>query len=242
MSLFAISDLHLSIGSGPKKSMEVFGSRWNDYINKLAKNWRAVITPKDSIVIAGDISWALRLEEAREDLLFIDSLPGTKYIGKGNHDFWWSTAAKMQKLFDDNGISTLKILYNNAYETENMIICGSRGWFTDKTLQKTVGDVEYEKIINREAVRLRLALDEALRLRGDTDREILVFLHFPPVYREFSCPEIISLLHEYGIKRCFYGHIHGSYTIPRSFKCEGIEMIMTAADFLDFAALPILPS
>ena len=242
MSLFAISDLHLSIGSGPKKSMEVFGSRWNDYINKLAKNWRAVITPKDSIVIAGDISWALRLEEAREDLLFIDSLPGTKYIGKGNHDFWWSTAAKMQKLFDDNGISTLKILYNNAYETENMIICGSRGWFTDKTLQKTVGDVEYEKIINREAVRLRLALDEALRLRGDTDREILVFLHFPPVYREFSCPEIISLLHEYGIKRCFYGHIHGSYTIPRSFKCEGIEMIMTAADFLDFAAIPILPS
>ena len=121
MSLFAISDLHLSIGSGPKKSMEVFGSRWNDYINKLAKNWRAVITPKDSIVIAGDISWALRLEEAREDLLFIDSLPGTKYIGKGNHDFWWSTAAKMQKLFDDNGISTLKILYNNAYATENMI-------------------------------------------------------------------------------------------------------------------------
>ena len=242
MSLFAISDLHLSIGSGPKKSMEVFGSRWNDYINKLAKNWRAVITPKDSVVIAGDISWALRLEEAREDLLFIDSLPGTKYIGKGNHDFWWSTAAKMQKLFDDNGISTLKILYNNAYETENMIICGSRGWFTDKTLQKTVGDVEYEKIINREAVRLRLALDEALRLRGDTDREILVFLHFPPVYREFSCPEIISLLHEYGIKRCFYGHIHGSYTIPRSFKCEGIEMIMTAADFLDFAAIPILPS
>ena len=242
MSLFAISDLHLSIGSGPKKSMEVFGSRWNDYINKLAKNWRAVITPKDSVVIAGDISWALRLEEAREDLLFIDSLPGTKYIGKGNHDFWWSTAAKMQKLFDDSGISTLKILYNNAYETENMIICGSRGWFTDKTLQKTVGDVEYEKIINREAVRLRLALDEALRLRGDTDREILVFLHFPPVYREFSCPEIISLLHEYGIKRCFYGHIHGSYTIPRSFECEGIEMIMTAADFLDFAALPILPS
>lgn len=242
MSLFAISDLHLSIGSGPKKSMEVFGSRWNDYINKLAKNWRAVITPKDSVVIAGDISWALRLEEAREDLLFIDSLPGTKYIGKGNHDFWWSTAAKMQKLFDDNGISTLKILYNNAYETENMIICGSRGWFTDKTLQKTVGDVEYEKIINREAVRLRLALDEALRLRGDTDREILVFLHFPPVYREFSCPEIISLLHEYGIKRCFYGHIHGSYTIPRSFECEDIEMIMTAADFLDFAALPILPS
>ncbi len=240
MSLFTISDLHLSIGSGPGKSMEVFGSRWTDYMNKLEKNWRAVITPADSVVIAGDISWALRLEEAREDLLFLDSLPGTKYISKGNHDFWWSTGAKMQKLFDDCGIKTIKILYNNAYEVENRIICGSRGWFTDRTLQKTVGDVEYDKIINRETVRLKLALDEAVTLRGDTDREILVFLHFPPVYREFSCPGIIALLHEYGIRRCFYGHIHGCYTIPRSFDCEGIEMIMTAADFLDFSALPVV--
>ncbi len=220
--------------------MEVFGSRWTDYMNKLEKNWRAVITPADSVVIAGDISWALRLEEAREDLLFLDSLPGTKYISKGNHDFWWSTGAKMQKLFDDCGIKTIKILYNNAYEVENRIICGSRGWFTDRTLQKTVGDVEYDKIINRETVRLKLALDEAVKLRGDTDREILVFLHFPPVYREFSCPGIIALLHEYGIRRCFYGHIHGSYTIPHSFDCEGIEMIMTAADFLDFSALPVV--
>lgn len=241
MSLFAISDLHLSIGEGINKPMEVFGARWGGYVDKLERNWRAVITKDDDIVIAGDISWALKLEDAETDLRFIDSLPGTKYIGKGNHDFWWSTASKMNAIFEKNGISTIKLLYNNAYELDDFIICGSRGWFADETQQKTVGDVDYEKIVNREVMRLKLSLDDAVRIRGERSKEILVFLHFPPVWNGVVCNAILEVLNEYGVKKCFFGHIHGNYNIPRSFCHNGIEMTLTSADFLNFAAIPILP-
>ena len=233
MSLFVISDLHLSIGEGINKPMEVFGARWNDYTAKLERNWRAVITDEDDVVVAGDISWALKLDDAITDLKFIDSLPGTKYLGKGNHDFWWSTASNMNEMFEKEG--------NNAYRLKDFIICGSRGWFTDKGQQHTVGDVDYDKIVNREVVRLKISLDEAVRLRGDDDIPIIVFLHFPPVWREFVCPEIIALLHEYGIDTCYFGHIHGNYFVPKSFEYEGIKMILTSADFLNFAAMPIFP-
>ncbi len=195
MSLFCISDLHLSTGEKTNKSMEVFGSRWSAYTEKLEKNWRAVIKDTDDVVIAGDISWALKLEEAESDLLFLDSLPGTKYIGKGNHDFWWSTAAKMQATFDKLGIKTIKPLYNNAYALEDFIICGSRGWFTDKTQQNTVGEVDYEKIINREIVRLKISLDAGRKLKEEKDLPILVFLHFPPVWHDYICNEIIDVFY-----------------------------------------------
>ncbi len=241
MSLFVISDLHLSIGEGINKPMEVFGARWTDYTAKLERNWRSVITDEDDVVIAGDISWALKLSDALPDLKFIDSLPGTKYIGKGNHDFWWTTAKKMNALFEENGITTIKFLYNNAYRLNNFIICGSRGWFTDKAQQHVVGDVDYDKIVNREVTRLKLSLNEAVKLRGNDEIPILVFLHFPPVWREFVCPEIISLLKEYGIKDCYFGHIHGNYYIPKSFEYDGIRMVLTSADFLNFAAMPIFP-
>ena len=181
MSLFVISDLHLSTGEKTNKSMEVFGSRWAGYVNKLEKNWRAVITDNDDVVVAGDISWALKLEEAESDLKFLDSLPGTKYIGKGNHDFWWSTASKMQAIFDKLDIKTIKPLYNNAYVLEKFIICGSRGWFTDKAQQNVVGEVDYAKIVNREVVRLKLSLDQGVKLSEESGLPLLVFLHFPPV-------------------------------------------------------------
>ena len=239
MSLFCISDLHLSIGTGDDKSMEVFGSRWTDYVRKLEKSWRAVVNEDDHVVINGDISWGLKLEEAVEDLKFIDSLPGIKYLGKGNHDFWWATAAKMNTLFEANGITTLKLLYNNAYRLDDCIICGTRGWFTDKVQQHTVGIVDYEKIINRECARLKMSLDEADRLNGDDALPILVFLHFPPIWRDFECKEILDILKERNIKKCFFGHIHGTYSVPPRFMHDGIEMILTSADFLNFSPLPI---
>ena len=176
MSLFAISDLHLSTGEQTNKSMEVFGSRWEGYVNKLEKNWRAVIKDEDSVVVAGDISWALKLEEAENDLKFLDSLPGTKYIGKGNHDFWWSTSSKMQTMFDRLEIKTIKPLYNNAYQLDDFIICGSRGWFVDKSQQNVVGEVDYEKIVNREIIRLKISLDEGKKLQAVSGLPILVFL------------------------------------------------------------------
>lgn len=239
MSLFVISDLHLSIGSNTNKPMEVFGGRWKDHKNKIEYNWRKVITDNDDVIIAGDISWALKLEESADDLKFIDSLPGTKYIAKGNHDFWWSTSSKMQQFFSENDIKTVKLLYNNAYRLDDVIVCGTRGWFTDKVQQNTVGDVEYEKIVNREVQRLKISLDKAVALREKDSTEIIVFMHFPPVFHDFICRELVDVLHQYGITRCYFGHIHGVYNISRCFTFEGIEMILTSADFLDFAPLPV---
>ena len=241
MSLYVISDLHLSINENTGKSMEVFGPRWQNYIERIERNWRAVITDDDVVVIPGDISWAMSMEEALPDLKFIDSLPGRKIIGKGNHDFWWSTVSKMRRFFEENSITTIDILYNNALDTEDFIICGSRGWFNDESRQNTVGNTEpdYEKIVNREAMRLKMSLEEGLKIKGD--KEMLVFLHFPPVYADFICREIIDVLHQYGIKNCFYGHVHGNYFMPRTLEFEGIDFIMTASDFLSFAPMPIHP-
>ena len=243
MSLYVISDLHLSTNENTGKSMEVFGPRWQNYIERLERNWRAVITNDDVVVIPGDISWAMTMEEALPDLKFIDSLPGRKIIGKGNHDFWWSTVSKMRKFFEENSINSIDILYNNALETEDFIICGSRGWFNDESRQNTVGNTEpdYEKIVKREAMRLKMSLEEGVKLKGESDKELIVFLHFPPVYADFICREIIDVLHEYGIKNCFYGHVHGNYFMPRTLEFEKIDFIMTASDFLSFAPMPIHP-
>ena len=243
MSLYAISDLHLSTNENTGKSMEVFGSRWRDYVQKLERNWRAVITDDDLVVIPGDISWAMTTDEAIHDFRFIESLPGKKLLGKGNHDFWWSTATKMNAFFEENELKSIALLHNNAYETEDFIICGTRGWFNDESNQNTVGGtaVDYKKIVSREQMRLKISLEEGKRLRGNSDKEILVFLHFPPVYNEFICREIVDVLHEYGIKNCFFGHIHGNYYIPRTTEFEGINFVMIAADFLNFAPMPIFP-
>jgi predicted phosphohydrolase len=134
MSLFVISDLHLDVLTN-EKSMEIFGDKWKDYTQKIYKNWTRIITDDDVVVIPGDISWALNLENSVYDLKWIDALPGKKIIMKGNHDFWWSTLTKMKRFFEENNISTIDILHNNAIETENYILAGSRGWFVDKSTQ-----------------------------------------------------------------------------------------------------------
>ncbi len=241
MSLFVIADLHLS--SDGSKSMEVFGARWIDYMQKLERNWRAVVTENDTVVIPGDISWGLKPEDAVKDLQFLDSLPGKKLIGKGNHDFWWTTAAKWNNLTEQNGIKNIQLLYNNAYLCENAIVCGTRGWFIEEKQQNTVGEVDYARIVNREVIRLRLGLDAAKKLQVEARERlpIIVFLHFPPVWGEFVCREILDVLHEYQIKECYFGHIHGAYYQPKTFSFEEIEFTLTAADALNFSPMPIVP-
>ena len=233
MSVFVIADLHLATADS-QKSMEVFGKRWKNYIQKMRDNWQRVVSDADTVIIPGDISWGLATSDALDDLLWLESLPGKKIIMKGNHDFWWSTASKLNKFFEENNIKTIKLLNNNALEVENYIVAGSRGWFTDRSMQNVEEDVDYDKIVNREAIRLRMSLNEAVALRGDTDREIVVFLHFPPVWGEFVCSPIIDLLKEYNIKRCFFGHIHGVYSCPDAFEFENVKFYMISADFLDF--------
>ena len=242
MSLFVIADLHLS--SDKTKSMEVFGARWTDYMNKICKNWSLIVNPEDTVIIPGDISWSLKLEDAKDDLLFLHSLPGKKLIGKGNHDFWWSTATKMHEMMNALGIDSIDLLYNNAYLMEDCIVCGTRGWFVEENQQHTVGTVDYMKIVNREVIRLRMSLDAAKKLKNECGKDlpILVFLHFPPVWNGFICREIVDVLHEYSIKSCYFGHIHGAYHMPRCLEFEGIEMILCSADTLNFVPMSVYPT
>ena len=240
MSLFVIADLHLS--SDGSKSMEIFGPRWTDYMNKLRRNWMAVVNPEDTVIVPGDISWGLKLEDAISDLKFLESLPGKKLIGKGNHDFWWSTASKMNAMMKEQEIESIRMLYNNAYVCEDVIVCGTRGWFVEENQQHTVGDADYNRIVNREVIRLRLSLDEAMKLKAENPTfPILVFLHFPPVWNGYVCREIVDVLHEYEISSCYFGHIHGAYHMPRTTNFEGIDFILTAADALQFSPMPIYP-
>lgn len=240
MAIYTIADLHLSINDQTNKSMEVFGARWNGYVEKLQAHWLSTITNDDTVIIPGDISWALTLEEARQDLCFLNSLPGKKLIGKGNHDFWWSTATKIGAFFNQNHIDTISLLHNNAYRVEDKIICGTRGWFTDDSQQLTVSETDYAKIINREVIRLELSLKQGMAMRNpEAPEEMLVFLHFPPIWGNFTCPEILDTLAKYGIKNCYFGHIHGGYNLPGVLYYEDMRFVRISADHLSFLPYPI---
>ena len=233
MAVFAISDLHLSTDN-PSKAMDVFGDRWKDYTNKIEKNWRKIISNEDTIIIPGDISWASSLNDALSDLVFLNSLPGKKIISKGNHDFWWSTVSKLNTFFSEHCLDTLNILNNNALLAEDYIITGTRGWFSDPSAQITAQPTEYKKIINREAIRLRMALTEADKLRNLYGKEILAFFHFPPMWNDFCDESTFDILVEFGVKKCYFGHIHGCYNVPDKYEHRGISVTMISADYLKF--------
>ena len=245
MSLFVIADLHLSTDVATNKSMEVFGSRWTDYMSKIQKNWNSIVTENDTVIIPGDISWALRLEEATSDLAYIEKLNGKKFLGKGNHDFWWTTNKKMNEFFKASGFESLEVLHNNAFIVEGAVICGTRGWFPDESQQTAVNNADYDKIINREVGRLKLSLDAAKKLQAEYKDQngetlpILVFLHFPPVRGEYCIRELIDVLRDHNIENVYYGHIHNSYDTPRCFTFENIKFTIVSSDFLNFYPLKI---
>lgn len=222
MSLYVIGDLHLSLGSN--KPMDIFGPKWENYTDKIANEFSQLI-PEDTIVLCGDTSWAMSLEEAKSDFAFIDSLPGRKIILKGNHDYWWTTASKMDKYIKAEGFNTLSFLHNNSFSYDGISICGSRGWFFEEET-----DNEHDiKMINREVLRLKKSLSEA------ENEEKIVFLHYPPVYRDYVCKEIINVMTEYGVKKCYYGHIHGyGHKNAYTGNYMGIEFRMISADFIGF--------
>ena len=234
MSIFVISDLHLDVLTN-EKSMEVFGEKWKDYTKRIQKNWSAVVSENDTVILPGDISWALNLEDSLNDLKWINALPGKKILMKGNHDFWWSTVTKMKRFFAENDLNTLDILHNNAIETESYILAGSRGWFVDKTVQSQKNiTVDYDKILNREQIHLRMSLNEAKKMQESSNKEILAFFHFPPIWSDFKCDELLNILNEYNVSRAFFGHIHGSYNHRSYFEYNGIQFRMISADFIDF--------
>ena len=235
MAVFAIADLHLSTLDSMNKSMEVFGHRWQDYLNRIEANWKRLVTDSDTVIIPGDVSWALTLTQAESDMRFLDSLPGKKILGKGNHDFWWSTMRKHEAFFESIGVTSISFLFNNAHEVEDLIIAGTRGWYNDEDAANAPDNADFEKLTNRECLRLRTSLEAAARLRERAPhKEIVVFMHFPPYWNGRASDNLIEVLKEYGVKRVFYGHIHGNYTVMPSFVYEGIEMSIISADYLKF--------
>lgn len=222
MSLFAIGDTHLSFGVN--KPMDVFQG-WSGYERRLENNWNRIVSPEDTVVIAGDVSWAMTMEEALPDFRFLDSLNGTKIILKGNHDYWWATKSKTEKFLSENGIGTVKLLFNNAYRCGDLALCGTRGWFFD--CQKS----EDRKVLLREAGRLRLSLDAAEKLGG----EPVIFLHYPPLSLEQTCDELYGEVVASGAKQCFYGHLHGkSSGYAFNGVKDGVDFRLISADYLEF--------
>lgn len=226
MALFTISDLHLSLSED--KPMDVFYG-WDNYMERLKANWQRTVGVNDTVVIPGDISWALKLEKSLEDLRFIDNLPGKKIILKGNHDLWWPTMTKVKAFFEQNSIKTITALFNSAEIVGDNVICGSRGWLCDNSEQN-------KKIILREAGRLETSLAEALK----TGLQPIVFLHYPPVYADVCCEEITDVLKKYNITQVYHGHIHGSGLHRAVKEYDGISYKLVSCDCIEFTPYKIL--
>ena len=228
MALYAIGDLHLSLGG--EKPMDVFGGAWKGYMEKLARGM-AVIGPQDTTVLLGDLSWAMSLAEAKADFAWIARIPGRKIILKGNHDYWWTTAAKFYRFCEENGFENLYVLNNNCYFYNGYALCGTRGWFYE---EERSGQHD-EKVFRRELCRLEASLQAA------GERTKLCFLHYPPRYRGYVCSEILELMRRYGVRACYYGHLHGSsHQLAVEGLWDGIEFRLLAADYLNFQPAKII--
>ena len=231
--LYVIADTHLSFSV--EKPMDVFGAKWENHAEKLKENWIKTVKDEDTVVVPGDVSWGINLEEAKEDLLFIDKLPGKKIIGKGNHDYWWSTVRKIEAFFEENGIKTISLLYNNALFAENTVICGTRGWMNDFGIKE-----EDERIIKREAARMELSLKEGEKLKIlHPDSELKVFMHYPAVFGKFINYEMIDMLYRYGVADVYYGHLHNVTEEQTDKEYLGIRFHLIAGDYLKFQPMRV---
>ena len=231
MALYALGDTHLSLGSN--KAMDVFGGGWEGYVDKLRDGFAAV-NDEDTVVLCGDLSWGMSLSEAKRDFEFLDrELPGEKWLLKGNHDYWWTTALKMNAFFAENEFHRLHILHNNcAFYGDDIALCGTRGWFFEED-----AGPQSQKVFNRELMRLETSLKAA----GERDR--YCFLHYPPLYRGYRCQEIIDLLERYEVKGCYYGHLHGpSHRLAFSGMQGNVDYHLVAADYIGFCPKKILDS
>ena len=210
MSIYAISDLHLSFNAD--KPMDIFG--WQDYENKIKEDWESKVKEDDLVILGGDFSWSMQLQDTFKDFEFIHNLPGKKLLLKGNHDYWWGTLTSMRKYINSIGFTDIDFIYNNSYEFEDKIICGTRGW-NFSGIQE-----EDEKIYNREKQRLAC-------------------LHYPPLKID-EISDFVRIMEEYNVKKCIYGHLHGpahKFVVEKNL--DGIEYIMTSCDYTNFKLLKI---
>jgi predicted phosphohydrolase len=248
MSIWAIADLHLSFGV-PDKSMDVFGPRWENHAQRIKENWLKLIKDDDLVLIAGDISWAMRLEEVVPDLQWIHELPGTKVMIRGNHDYWWSSLSKIQTVLP----SSIHIVQNNAFNWKDVSIAGARLWDTPeytfnqfvvrrdnprerKLLEGEEKPDESEKIFLRELGRLELSL----KCLDPKARKKLVMTHYPPIGNDLSPSRASALLNKYGVDICVFGHLHNLQEGLTLFgEKDGVTYLLTACDFLNYVPLKI---
>lgn len=221
-ALYTMGDLHLSLSTN--KPMDIFGDAWVDHPRKIRENWP--LCEDDTIVLAGDLSWGMTFAEADADFAFVDALPGTKILLKGNHDYWWQTQKKLANLTQK--YPSLRFLHNNAFETDRCFVCGTRGWMTESESE------EDQKILKREEGRLRLSLD--VWKKSGSEKPAVVFLHYPPLFGTQACEGLLRVLHEYGVKECYYGHLHGPGAHRGAVEGErdGLRLKLISADRLAF--------
>lgn len=229
MSIYTIGDLHLSFSQN--KPMNIFGDNWNGHADKIRKNWIEKVNKEDFVVLPGDFSWAMYLKDTYKDFEYLEKLPGNKILLKGNHDYWWSGLSKMNEYLKENNFNNINFLYNNSYLVEDTIIAGTRGWnLTDSE--------DNEKMLNRECIRLKLSLEDGINKFG-RNKEIIVFMHYPPISKagisNGYTKKYISIMKEYGVKKCYYGHLHGtSHSEAIEGNVDGIEFYLVSSDYLDF--------
>lgn len=234
MSLYAIGDLHFS--TLVEKPMNIFGDKWDKHEEKIISSWKDNVKDEDVVLVLGDTSWGINLTEAKPDLDIISNLCGNKIFIKGNHDYWWTTVTSMRKFLKENNFQNIDFLYNNSFEYENKILCGTRGW-------SLVDEEIDEKLINRELGRLELSLQDGAK-KAEENKEIIVFMHYPPITKNKILSEeemkFIELMKKYNVKRCYYGHLHGNsiYDAVEG-KIQGIELKLVSADGLDFKLIKI---
>lgn len=222
MSIYAISDLHLSFGVD--KPMNIFHG-WDNHTDRIRANWCRLVKPEDTVVLAGDLSWGLKIEECEEDFRFLHNLPGRKILLKGNHDLWWNTVKKLKEFLKEKEFDSIDVVFNNCAVAEGYAIAGTRGWFFD--------DNSGKKVLLREAGRLETSLKSAV----DTGLPVITFLHYPPVYSDSVCYEIFDILKKYGVEKVYHGHIHGAGVNNAVKEYEGIKMVQTSCDLIDFTPI-----
>ena len=231
MAIFIIGDLHLSFGVD--KPMNVFGGNWENHTEKLKEDWLKKVSQEDTVILAGDFSWATYLKDTYKDFEYIKELPGKKILLKGNHDYWWTTVTSMRNYLNENNFENIDFLYNNSYLVENKIIVGTRGWALNDTENA-------EKMINREVSRLELSIKDAIEKYGE-NTEIICVIHYPPITKNSTKNKFTELMKKYNIKTCYYAHLHGnSHKEAVEGILDGIEYKLISGDYLDFKLVEIV--
>ena len=225
MAIYTIADLHLSFNTD--KPMNVFGKNWDNYEEKIKEDWLSKVKDEDLVILPGDYSWAMYLEETEKDFEFINNLPGKKILLKGNHDYWWTTVTNMRNYIKEKKFENIDFLHNNSYEFEDKIITGTKGW-------NLSADDEDIRLTNREVARLELSIKDGINRYGN-DKEIIVFMHYPPVTKNYMQTGYMEIMKKYNIKRCYYGHLHAQSIIDAvEGDVDGIELKLVSSDGVDF--------